>query len=109
MHDSRPTTSSWPSNPLGASSLEPQIRLWLTIVRVYKLYLLTYLLTYLLVWAASEPVTSARSQVVETSLDSRRTCGVEVKALSSRTLQLMSTVTLLYACSQLWSHTYNIT
>jgi len=40
-------TSSWPSNPLSASSLEPQIRLWLTIVRVYKLYLLTYLLTYL--------------------------------------------------------------
>jgi len=25
--------------------LLPQIRLWLTIVRVYKLYLLTYLLT----------------------------------------------------------------
>ena len=44
--NSRPTTSSWPSNPLSASSLEPQIRLWLTIVRVYKLYLLTYLLIY---------------------------------------------------------------
>ena len=43
--NSRPTTSSWPSNPLSASSLAPQIRLWLTIVRVYKLYLLTYLLT----------------------------------------------------------------
>jgi len=43
--NSRPTTSSWPSNPLSASSLVPQIRLWLTIVRVYKLYLLTYLLT----------------------------------------------------------------
>ena len=43
--NSRPTTSSWPSNPLSASSLVPQIRLWLTIVRIYKLYLLTYLLT----------------------------------------------------------------
>ena len=43
--NSRPTTSSRPSNPLSASSLVPQIRLWLTIVRVYKLYLLTYLLT----------------------------------------------------------------
>ena len=42
--NSRPTTSSWPSNPLSASSLAPHIRLWLTIVRVYKLYLLTYLL-----------------------------------------------------------------
>ena len=41
--NSRPTTSSWLSNPLSASSLAPQIRLWLTIVRVYKLYLLTYL------------------------------------------------------------------
>ena len=35
---------SRPSNPLSASSLAPQNRLWLTIVRVYKLYLLTYLL-----------------------------------------------------------------
>ena len=35
--------SSRPSNPLSASSLAPQIRLWLTIVRIYKLYLLTYL------------------------------------------------------------------
>ena len=43
--NSRPTTSSCPSNPLSASSLAPQIRLWLTIGRVYKLYLLTYLLT----------------------------------------------------------------
>jgi len=42
--NSRPTTSSWPSNPLCASSLAPQIWLWLNIVRVYKLYLLTYLL-----------------------------------------------------------------
>ena len=42
--NSRPTTSSWPSNPLfNAPSLAPQIRLWLTIVRVHKLYLLTYL------------------------------------------------------------------
>jgi len=45
--NSRPTTSSWPSNQVSASSLAPQIRLWLTIVRVYKLYLLTYLLTYI--------------------------------------------------------------
>ena len=45
--NSRPTTSSWPSNPLSASSLAPQIRLWLSIVRVYKLYLLTYLLNTL--------------------------------------------------------------
>ena len=49
--NSRPTTSSWPSNQLSASSLAPQIRLWLTAVHcarlyVYKLYLLTYLLTY---------------------------------------------------------------
>ena len=29
-----------------ASSLAPLIRLWLTILGVYKLYLLTYLLTY---------------------------------------------------------------
>ena len=41
--NSRPTTSSRPSNPLSAFSLAPQIRLWLTIVRVYKLYF--YLLT----------------------------------------------------------------
>ena len=51
--NSRPTTSSWPSNPLSAS-FAPQIRLWLTIVRVYKLYLLTYLLTYFLTgWQVS--------------------------------------------------------
>ena len=43
--NSRPTTSSRPSNPLSAFFLAPQIRLWLTIVRVYKLYWLTYLLT----------------------------------------------------------------
>jgi len=41
--NSKPTTSSRPSNPLSASSLAPQIRLWLIIVHVYKLYLLTYL------------------------------------------------------------------
>jgi len=39
---SRPTTASRPSNPLNPSLLAPQIRLLLTIVRVYKLYLLTY-------------------------------------------------------------------
>ena len=39
--NSRPTASSWPFNPLSASSLAPQIRLWLTIVHVCKLYLLT--------------------------------------------------------------------
>ena len=44
--NSRPTTSSWPSNPLSACSLAPQIRLWLTIERVYKFYLLTYLLKF---------------------------------------------------------------
>ena len=37
----------WPSDPLSASFLAPQIWLWLTIVFAYKLYLLTYLLTYL--------------------------------------------------------------
>jgi len=41
--NSRPTTSSSPSNRLSASSLAPQILLWLTIVRVYKLYLPTYM------------------------------------------------------------------
>jgi len=41
---SRPTTASRPSNPLNPSPLAPQIRLLLTIVRVYKLYF-TYLLT----------------------------------------------------------------
>jgi len=40
---SRLTVSSRPSNP--AFLLAPQIRLLLTIVHVYKLYLLTYLLT----------------------------------------------------------------
>ena len=44
---SRPTTASRPSNPLNSSPLAPQIRFLLTIVRVYKLYLLTYLLTNL--------------------------------------------------------------
>ena len=39
---SRPTTASRPFNPLNPSLLAPQI--FLTIVRVYKLYLLTYLL-----------------------------------------------------------------
>ena len=48
--NSRPTTSSRPSNPLSASFLAPQIRPWLTIVCVYKLYLLTYLLTYWLTY-----------------------------------------------------------
>jgi len=42
--NSRPTTSSWPSNPLSASSLAPQIRLWLTIVSVFN-NIFTYLLT----------------------------------------------------------------
>ena len=41
--NSRPTTSSRPSNPLSASFLVPQIWSWLAIVCVYKLYLLTYL------------------------------------------------------------------
>jgi len=41
---SRPTTASRPSNPLNSSLLVLQIQLLLTIVRVYKLYLLTYLL-----------------------------------------------------------------
>jgi len=39
---SRPTTASRPSNPLNRSPLAPQIRLLLTTVRIYKLYLLTY-------------------------------------------------------------------
>ena len=43
---SRPTTAGRPSNPLNLSPLAPQIRFLLTIVRVYKLYLLTYLLTF---------------------------------------------------------------
>jgi len=47
---------NWPSNPLSASSLAPQIRLWLTIVRVYKLYLLTYLLTVWSITALEEVV-----------------------------------------------------
>ena len=34
---------SSPSNPLNASRLAPQIRFMLTIVCIYKLYLLTYL------------------------------------------------------------------
>ena len=42
---SRPTTAIRPSNPLNPSFLAPQIQLLLTIVRVYKLYLLSYLLT----------------------------------------------------------------
>ena len=42
---SKPTTAIRPSNPLNPSLLAPQIQLLLTIVRVYKLYLLTYLLT----------------------------------------------------------------
>ena len=42
---SRPTTASRPSNPLNRSPLAPQIRLLLTIVSVYNLYLLTYLPT----------------------------------------------------------------
>jgi len=37
---SRPTTGSRLSNPLNPSPLAPQIRLLLTTVRVYKLYLL---------------------------------------------------------------------
>jgi len=40
---STPTTASRPSNPLNPSHT-PQIRLLLTIVCVYKLYLLTYIL-----------------------------------------------------------------
>ena len=42
---SRPITASRPSNPLNTSSLVPHIRLLLTTVRIYKLYLLAYLLT----------------------------------------------------------------
>jgi len=41
---STPTTASRPSNPLNPSPHTPQIRLLLTIVCVYKLYLLTYIL-----------------------------------------------------------------
>jgi len=44
--NSRPTAASRPSNPLNHSPLAPQIRPLLTIVRVYKLYLLTYLLKF---------------------------------------------------------------
>ena len=40
---SRPTTASMPSNPRNPSHLAPQIRLLLTTVRIYKLYLLTSL------------------------------------------------------------------
>jgi len=43
----RPSTASRPSNPPKSSPLAPQIRLLLTIVRLYKLYLLTYLLRIL--------------------------------------------------------------
>ena len=39
---SRPTTVSRHFNPRNPSPLAPQIRLLLTTVRVYKLYLLTY-------------------------------------------------------------------
>ena len=39
---SRPTTARRPSNPLNPSLLAPQIRLLLTVVHVYKLYLLTF-------------------------------------------------------------------
>ena len=42
--NSKPTTSSRPSNPLSVYFPAPQIRPRLTIARVYKLYLLTYLL-----------------------------------------------------------------
>ena len=41
---SRPTTASRPFTPLNPSPLAPQIRLSLTVLRVYKLYLFTYLL-----------------------------------------------------------------
>jgi len=42
----RLTVSSRPSNPINAFLLTTQIRLLLTIVRGYKLYLLTYLFIY---------------------------------------------------------------
>ena len=42
---SRPTTVSRHFNPHNPSPLAPHIRLLLTTVRVYKLYLVTYLLT----------------------------------------------------------------
>jgi len=41
----RPTTASWPSNPLNPCRLTPLCRLLPTTVQVYKLYLLNYLLT----------------------------------------------------------------
>ena len=44
-----------------ASSLAPQIRLWLTIVHVYKLHLLTYLLT------THKNVSISKAAVVRTS------------------------------------------
>jgi len=47
---SRLTISSRPYNLLNAFILAPQIRLLLTIVRVYKLCLLTHSLTYLLTY-----------------------------------------------------------
>ena len=43
---SRLTISTRPSNPLSAFLLAPQIRLLLTIVRVYKLHLLTCILSH---------------------------------------------------------------
>ena len=44
------TTASRPSNPPNLFLLAPQIRLLLTTVRVYILYLFTYLLTYLVTY-----------------------------------------------------------
>ena len=45
-HSEQLTVSSRPSNPINAFLLTTQIRLLLTIVRGYKLYLLTYLFIY---------------------------------------------------------------
>ena len=45
---SRPTTASRPSNPLNHSPLAPQIRLLLTIMRVYDLSFIDLLTYYLL-------------------------------------------------------------
>jgi len=51
---SRTTTASRPSSSLNPSPLAPQIRLLLTIVRLYKLYLLTYLRRCLCLCRASD-------------------------------------------------------
>ena len=83
-----PTTSSRPSSPLNASNLAHQIRLLLTIVRIYKLYLLAYLLK--LASVITQAYVEVPSRIVREDLN----CSC------ARCCQPLATPTFLLTCTK---------